>query len=323
MSTPKRNIRQVPARILERIRSFDQDDVVAACVKFLRPEDLPRYDHLGLRETPAGLEVPPQKAPPTNQGRYSNWNINGREWKRTDLPKIWKAFTMESPNFGDWSRGSHDVTHDREVYRVDFVPPLNLELAITLLDSKNGGYTVKFSIEQVLNRRTPDFEKGLLFNLNLLQENVGAADVFPSAATLAEYTKTVRVDWQILPPGTVDEVVEAMVKGRRSSVTPDQIAVMKDRIGVMATLKPEAYVTGSDEFLRYFGAKFGEDCVAFENIQYGNAIYVMYENWQELSKHSRLELLAGPRDAFDRIVHTSGWKGELKARIAAYREGEK
>ena len=61
-------------------------------------------------------------------------------------------------------------------------------------------FVVKFSIEQTLSRRANDFETDLLYNLNLLQENVGAVDVFPSAASLADYTNTVQIDWDILLP---------------------------------------------------------------------------------------------------------------------------
>jgi hypothetical protein len=42
--------------------------------------------------------------------------------------------------------------------------------------------------------------------------------------------------------------------------------------------------------LRYFGAKFGDDFVAFENVNYGNAIYLMRETWPELRRETWPEL---------------------------------
>jgi len=44
----------------------------------------------------------------------------------------------------------------------------------------------------------------------------------------------------------------------------------------------------------------------------GNAVYAMFERWQDLSKMSRLELLSGDRRGFVRIVHRSGWEDQLK-----------
>ena len=63
---------------------------------------------------------------------------------------------------------------------------------------------------------------------------------------------------------------------------------------------------------------FGDDFVVFENLQYGNAIYVMYENWQAISQRSRVELLAGDPDSFERIVHRSGWIEQLTGRVKEY-----
>jgi hypothetical protein len=201
----------------------------------------------------------------------------------------------------------------REVY-----PPKEVNLSIALVERRGDGFLLKFAIDQVLSRRTPNFEQELLYNLNLLQENVGAADIFESATSLADYALSVKVDWQLLPPGTVDEVVAAMLRDKRP-VSPQDEAVMKERIAVMHRLKPEAYVTGTDGFLRYFGAKFGEDFVAFENARYGNALYIMYDGWEALSQKSRIELLAGDRDSYDRIEHRAGWIEQLRGRVHAYR----
>ncbi|HQR40130.1 MAG TPA: hypothetical protein PLF26_17235 [Blastocatellia bacterium] len=207
----------------------------------------------------------------------------------------------------------------RDVYQRDFYPPKEVELSVTLLQEKPDGFVVKFAIEQVLNRRTERFEQELFYNLNLLQESVGAADVFTSAATLAEYAHTVRVDWEILPIGTVDDVVRRMLRGKRP-VTPEQEGTIRERITVMGRLNPEEYVVGTDGFVRYFGAKFGDDFVVFENIRYGNALYVMYENWRDLSQRTRVDLLNGPRQSFDRIEHRAGWADALGKLVNGYRE---
>jgi hypothetical protein len=264
------------------------------------------------------LVTPPPAVPDPAAGKYSEANVHGMARVRRDLPMIQKTFSFDSPNWGDWSRGSHEVSHTRDVYRRDYYPPKEVELVVEILDTNANGYSVKFEINQVLSRRTKNFNQELLYNLNILQENVGAADVFPSAATLADYAATIRVDWQILPPGTVDEVVRAMLKGIRR-ITPEQEAVMRDRIAFMAKLKPEAYIAGNDGFLRYFGAKFSDELVAFENVRYGNAIYLMFESWPELSRRSRVELLNGPRDSFERIEHRKGWKARLAALIRVRR----
>jgi hypothetical protein len=72
-------------------------------------------------------------------------------------------------------------------------------------------------------------------------------------------------------------------------------------VGSLRALKPEKYIRGVGSFDGYIGAQFAEDLVVFENWRYGNALYILYESWEEISKRSRVDLL-GDHDAhFDRI----------------------
>jgi hypothetical protein len=271
----KRNLLKVPPTILERIKAFDQDDVVAATVKSIRLEEINNFSHLGLIVDNGELIFPQPLPPPATSGRYSAANLYGMEKIRKDLPKVTKEFGFWAPSWGSGSY--HYVSHDREVYLREFYPPKEVALSVELIEQRGEVSVIKFAIEQVINRRTPNFEQELLYNLNLLQENLGAADVFKSSTTLADFAATVQVDWKILPPGSVEDVMAALLQ-IRASVTAEQRAVMTERVKVLSKLKPEAFIAGTDGFMRYFGAKFGEDFVVFENVRYGNAIYVMYEN---------------------------------------------
>lgn len=311
-----KNLLKVPGNILQRLATFDQDDIVAATVKLVLPADMARYAQLGVSLNGGDVGLPDPQPPSPAAGRYSNANLYGMEKVRKDLPKVTKSYGFWAPS---WKSGSyHYVSHDREVYIREVYPPKQVNLSIVLVERRGEGFLLRFAIDQVLSRRTPNFEQELLYNLNLLQENVGAADVFESATSLADYALSVKVDWQLLPPGNVDEVVAAMLRGKRP-VSPQQQAVMKERVTVMQRLQPEAYITGTDGFLRYFGAKFGDDFVAFENARYGNALYIMYDGWEALSQKSRIELLAGDRDSYDRIEHRPGWIEQLRGRVRAYR----
>jgi hypothetical protein len=311
-----KNLLKVPGHILQRLATFDQDDVVAATVKLVLPADIARYTQLGISLDGDDVSLPDPQPPSPAAGRYSNANLYGMEKVRKDLPKVTKSYGFWAPS---WKSGSyHYVSHDREVYIREVYPPKQVNLSIALVERRGEGFLLRFAIDQVLSRRTPNFEQELLYNLNLLQENVGAADVFESATSLADYALSVKVDWQLLPPGNVDEVIAAMLRGKRP-VSPQQQAVMKERVTVMQRLQPEAYITGTDGFLRYFVAKFGDDFVAFENARYGNALYIMYDGWETLSQKSRIELLAGDRDSYDRMEHRPGWIEQLRGRVRAYR----
>lgn len=316
-----KNFRQIPDELRRRIETFALDDVVAACAKLLRPGDFARYTHLGLRLVNGQVIIPPAFVPDPRAGKYSRVNVDGKVLVRRDLPMIQKEFCFYAPNWGDSSNGTHLVCNTRDVYQRDFIPPKEVELAITLLEAREDGFLVKFAIDQVINRRSEDFEAELLYNLNILQENVGAADVFVSEATLADYAATIRVDWELLPVGhlSAHDAVARLLRGKRP-VSAEQRAVMEERLAVFARLRPTHFIAGTSGFVRYFGAKYANDFVVFENVRYGNALYVMFENWEALCQRSRIDLLKGDREGFERIEHREGWSDRLEAMLERYRE---
>jgi hypothetical protein len=321
----QRNFRKIPNSVQNKVKKFKHDDIIVACVKKIPAPDIVagKYAHIGIKMDGNEVKFEERIMPNQRAGRFSRINIEGVTVVRKDLPMITKTFSIEAPNYGDWSNGSHDVEWDREVYQREFIGPKELELEIELLDreTKDGKrvFVFKFHIDEVLNRTERNFEDDLFSNLNLLQENVGAADVFPATATREDYLKTIFVDWEILPPGKRDDIVSRILSGYRSPTTELQKKLLA-RYDQLNKLKPIAFINGTSGFQRYFGAKFSDKLVAFENIEYGNAMYVMYDQWEELSKKSRLELLGGSRTGFDRIVHTAGWEEKFSELIRDKRQ---
>lgn len=316
---PKKNLRKIPPHVWNRITQLAVDDIVVACVKRIVRAKISDYRHLNLYPTGDSVSVPPPTIPSEDIGKYCSINVNGKEVVRRDLPMTTKTFIIEVPNWGDWSNGSHDIWQTRDVYQRELIPPKGLTLSMELIGQDDSAFTIKFSVDQVLRRAQPDFESDLLYNLNILQETVGSVDVFRSAASLNEYISSVRVDWEILPPGKVDDVLRSMLQGKRG-VSEETRRSMRERLGVMSGLNPRQYIAGTSEFLRYFGAQFEDDFVAFENLNYGNALYVMYERWEKLSRRSRVDLLKGPRDGFERIVHTDNWASNLEHLLRQHRD---
>jgi hypothetical protein len=311
----KQRFLRTPEKLARKIAGFKGNDVVVACVKKIPVRDLNAglYGHLQIKLGQTGPEYPKMIVPPRTVGRTSEENVDGLVVVRKDLPKVWKTYTMEVPNWGDSWNGTHDVDIPREVYQRDFVSPREFALSIELLGEEpepDRRFVFKFTVEATLNRNAKDFDRELLFALNLLRENVGAADVFSAEASVDDYLRTVYVDWEILPPGERDQNIARILSGVRAPSEKDR-ANLVDRYDFMAKLKPIAFVAGKSGFRRYFGAQFDKNLVAFENLEYGNALYVMFDEWEKLSQRSRLELISGDRDGFVRIVHEKGWKDKL------------
>ena len=98
----------------------------------------------------------------------------------------------------------------------------------------------------------------------------------------------------------------AAFRKRRSGRATKADTILEVRL--FSSLKPTAYLAGTTKFSAYVGAQFAPDLVVFENVKYGNALYVLYDSWRDVSKRSRLDLLRGTSENFDRFVHTDGWE---------------
>ncbi|MCM2137405.1 hypothetical protein MUU52_26630, partial [Klebsiella pneumoniae] len=94
----------------------------------------------------------------------------------------------------------------------------------------------------------------------------------------------------------------------------------ENRYEFFMSLEPKKIVTGNSTFSNYIGAMLEDDLVVFENIEYGNAIYILYDDWDEISKLSRIDLLSGRAGSnFDRIIHSGNWKEEVRKKVATGR----
>lgn len=313
----KKNIRKIPESLLAKVNFFQNNDVIVGCVKRIRKAQIERglFSNQGLQIINNSIEVETPLLPSTRMGRYSKKNVLGYEKVLRDLPKIPKSWDIESPNFGDWSRGSHTITFTKMVYQRAFYSPKFLEILVEIMgeDTENQSYVVKFQVNQVLDRTSDTFTNDLFFNLNLLLEFSGSLDVFEFGASRDDFLNSLYVDWEILPPGD-DETIERIIQ-KSPGMSPQQREEMVERYNFIISLHPRRIISGTSGFARYYGALFTDNLVVFENNRYGNASYIMFENWEVLSQRSRIDLLSSKDDGFIRIRHTHRWEDNLRKAI--------
>lgn len=311
----QRNIRRVPADVVAKLQSIASGvGVIPVCTKKITMAELREggFKHLGIRIADDSPSFSASVLPPGDSGLYSYRNRNGWEVKRTDLPMVKKSVHLgERPNYGDWSRGSFSLWVDRMVYQIDEYASTEYCIDIEVLRSVHDGFVLKFSLNCVLDRHNVDFDDDLLFSLNILQENTGLCGVDRSGKTRDEYIETTLVDWEIFPPGSIDRFLAKAKQGHGKANT-EASWVIDERVAEFRRLSPERYILGKGGFNRYVGAVLPHGIVVFENIRYGNALYVLYENWEDVSQRSRLDLLKGTSADYERIPHVDGWKEQFQ-----------
>lgn len=318
----KKNIRRIPQSISTKIRSLGEQEIVAGCAKQFSAEEIRNgaLAHLQIMLGEDGLCIPERILPLASRGKYSARNREGHEVVRTDLPKEIRTHPVEAPNWGDSYNGTHTVWLPNDAYPRDFYPPRELELVLHCPDTNatRPAFVIAARVDEVLSQTGAHFDDYLFEDINLLQENLGACDVEIATLSVEEYSRTLNVSWEILPPGSRDEAIERLFRGRNP--TQHDYDVANERLDFFDRLRPKSIVIGSSGFRRYFGALLEDNLAVFENLEYGNAVYLLYENWQHLSQRSRLDLLAGRLgDQFDRVIHRNGWQTKVRLMVMARR----
>lgn len=313
----KGNYRAIPPFVSTSLDQINGDLIVVAATKKVARAEIAagQYAHIGLGFVDGKLVTSKSAKPLSEAGKWSERNALGWDRKRPDWPMVQKTWTFESPNFGDGARNGWTMrSRTQDVYQHQIFEPQGITVDTEVLEDRGGDHVVvKFALSPLLDRRMPEFELVLLWFLNVLQENTGATGVFASDATAQDYKATIALDWQIFPPGTADEVVARLTGSARPDNAPDFAKHVRERVRLFEGFDPKNYIRGQGGFGSYFGAQFADDLVVFENLKYGNAVYVLYQNWNQITQRSRLDLLRDQDAHFDRVVHAKGWEDRLAA----------
>lgn len=149
----------------------DKPFVVFAVNRLKFGTSLPDLTGLDVSSSVA-LTIPIEIVPDPNRGTGARRNIEGWDIVRKDRGQLCKTYSVESPNFDDWSKGSHEVSWDRGVYHHDLIPGFKASNKTQEIDRSSGFVTIAFELDYVFTAVTAD-ECVLLFAINIMHESVG------------------------------------------------------------------------------------------------------------------------------------------------------
>lgn len=314
--------KSVPQHVVEEIKSLEVDHFQIGVIRVAALEDIEAGKYTQLGVTAAGGEVRvttpflPQAA-----SRWSRRNLAGQEVKRPDWPKQTRTWTTTSPNFGDGARfGYNTHMHSRDVTAKQTLHAKSFAYNVSVGKRPDGKLSIHFVLEPEffagIDLTSPD----LLMAVSLTREIAGIPHVFALGGTSTAWNASQDFDWEFLPVDhggrPVDfEAIADVIGVPTNSSTRD---TFRERWDTIRELQPVATRYGSTGFARYVAFEF-TNAVVLENYYYGNAAYVMYEDWQTLAKRTRLDLLSDPSARFERVIHSNGWRDKLKQAIQGKR----
>lgn len=258
----KRNIRVIPKNIHSKLRRLGNTVVAGTSIAFTENQlKSGALEHLGIYFDNGVNAYETSVIPDPLQGKYSLKNVFGEEIVRKDLPKETHYTEIESPNWGDSSNGTHTVRLPYEKYPRDIIPPTLIAIEINHKQPSDGHFIFNFRVTRILDKQSNKFDDELLFDLNLLQENLGKCGIENADKPISTYADTLIVSWEIFPPGSKEETLARIFRGK--NITSDKKNVAENRYDFFMSLEPKKIVTGNSTFSNYIGAMLEDDLVVF------------------------------------------------------------
>lgn len=251
--------------------------------------------------------------------RWARRNINGQLKIRRDLPKRLVSWSVTTPNFGDGSKyGYSSHTRSMLAFRRELLHGRGCRILVSHEKHAEDAFVFTFAVDAVFSSGIEDHDLNLLMAASLIGETVGYPQVLDSTQSAAEWAATQSIAWEILPvdhdgPLPEFDVVAKRSKQRTGRELPN---TYRDRYEFMKKMAPRQIYEGVSGFSRYMAFVFDE-AVVLENFTYGNAAYVMFDDWQILSQRTRPDLLSDPTANFIRVIHKDGWAKRIAVEVKA------
>lgn len=248
-----------------------------------------------------------EKVLPAVDGPVSNRNANGRTVVHRDQPMEtayrqvrWSWTEYHGPNRVEQEE-TKDVSYKR--YPRTQLPPYAVEL--TIVDRDGDPIVVSDPVEYV-----DDNEELIVHSVNLFLELFGQCDILDVDLDPVTVPVTRRLNWTVLPEGEYPwertrEELETVVNRAPEGNRP----VIWERLETIAAHEPDFTAVGRGGFAGYVVFGFEDRSIyVLESAFYGNATYVLGDDWQRLSQLTKAELL--DRDLHEqRIIHRAdSWR---------------
>lgn len=245
------------------------------------------------------MVVPKVIGPITYFNVYGKEIINKNEKEDRDIYRPYHIM--------DWHGQYHDgIAYERrKCYKREFINPYEMELII--VGQKETKYVTNKEISKDANK--------LKFAMNLLLEIFGEFEIVYNEEKI-NYGKIKRLNWNVLPRGKYPwEKLYPYIKNNLDNMQETKAKIAKNNIEKITQYNPKFVAIGRSGFSGYIIYGFNkENKVILESMEIDNATYVLNENWENISKLTKAEILKNNLHE-KRIIHTKRWNEEIETVI--------
>ena len=242
-------------------------------------------------------------------GIMTRRNAIGEFIPQKDQPKE-IAYRAQSWEVTDWGGKSHSgisyIPYER--YPRKFIEPKELKFII-LLNQTNKNILI---IDSEYSNSAA-YDSDIIFGANLFLEIFGEVNTFviDNNKILVKGIET--VNWEILPPG--EKIWTAFSKKQVNSLSVSEQYLINERFEYIKSFNPDVIRQGIGGYTGYLIFEFTQkNLFVFDSIIYGDAMYIFEDNWEEISKLTKKEIIQKGL-AKERIIHNEYCKSKLKKHL--------
>lgn len=226
-------------------------------------------------------------------------NANGRWQPLKNLPKEMRSYEQPYHIVDRYGRHYEGTCwHSRMCYQREFIQPTEIAFVI-----ENGVFYSPLFVNA-----ESDFVN-IKAAMNVALEMLGRFEVWTAErAPALPPVKQSEVPWEILPSGTnlrdkwtqhIEKIIACKSKGQQ--------AIIRQRHEHLWHMVPDFCIVGSQNFWGYVVYGFTAlNLFVFECNEVNNATYIFRGEWEEASKLTKTEILAGHIQEA-RVYHTDKW----------------
>lgn len=198
-----------------------------------------------------------------------------------------------------------DITKER--YHRDYFSPYSVEFMLIRNNSENTLVSDKILYSN-------DNKLKIINTINMVLGLFGECEVISDEdEVITEKPKTIRLNWEILPKGKYPwEKIRDTVKDISEQYNKTNQTMMLRNCEEIYKFAPDFIAYGKSGFKGYMVFGFTEkNLYILESMFPNNATYVFENNWEELSKLTKGQILSEELHKA-RIIHTKSWLKNFK-----------
>ena len=281
-------------KLKKYIRAFEKGDLIRVGIPNAAIKDT--INEYGINQNTNGSYLPLPVSYLTNRNIYGYWVTFKNLPKESRL--IVREFRIKDYH-GTWHQGI--TVYYLDCYRRKYIDPKNLY--IYALDGDL--FTKEFEIGK-------DNEI-IKFAINLLLEMNGECELVELGKDFQLNEMEVKfVDWEMLPKGrSLAKNLKTVIEERTKNDSQEVKNEIHRRIDKIKDMNPCTVYKGHNTFNDYMAFEFkNAKLFILESDRLNNATYVFSDNWEELSKLTKGQLI-NEKLYKKRLVHDENWEKNI------------